>query len=76
MPALIANYKIWPAFQLINFNFVPANYRSLGTNIVSLGWNTYLSALNQQVIEKNKSKSLLLEAVEPIKKAKKELKKK
>jgi len=58
----MANYKIWPAFQFINFNFVPPNYRSLGTNIVSLGWNTYLSVLNQRVIDRNKTASLLLTA--------------
>jgi len=63
-PALIGNYKIWPAFQLINFNFVPPNYRSLGTNIVALGWNTYLSVLNQKIIDRNKNASLLL-AAEP-----------
>ncbi|ORX80964.1 sym-1 [Anaeromyces robustus] len=74
-PALMANYKIWPAFQLINFNFVPPNYRSLGTNVVALGWNTYLSVLNQQIIERNKSAARLL-AASPIKNNKKDLKKK
>ncbi|ORX41333.1 hypothetical protein BCR36DRAFT_588114 [Piromyces finnis] len=71
-PAIMANYKVWPAFQFINFNFVPANYRSLGTNVVALGWNTYLSVLNQKIIDRNKTASLLL-AADP---NKKDLKKK
>lgn len=52
-PALLANYKIWPAFQFINFYFIPSNYRSLATSTVSLGWNSFLSVLNQKVIKSN-----------------------
>ncbi|KAG2225570.1 hypothetical protein INT45_013681, partial [Circinella minor] len=45
--AVLANYKIWPAVQLINFYFTPLNYRLMVSNIVSLGWNAYLSLVNQ-----------------------------
>ncbi|KAI9487328.1 MAG: sym-1 [Benjaminiella poitrasii] len=46
--ALIGNYKIWPAVQFINFYFTPLNYRLLVTNTVALGWNAYLSTVNNQ----------------------------
>ncbi|CAO3690362.1 unnamed protein product [Rhizopus microsporus] len=46
--ALIGNYKIWPAVQIFNFYFTPLNYRLMVTNIVALGWNSYLSTINQR----------------------------
>ncbi|KAL1932325.1 hypothetical protein VTP01DRAFT_9381 [Rhizomucor pusillus] len=46
--ALFANYKLWPAVQFINFYYTPLNYRLMVTNLVALGWNAYLSTVNQQ----------------------------
>ncbi|KAI8882707.1 hypothetical protein K501DRAFT_186115 [Backusella circina FSU 941] len=46
--ALIGNYKIWPAVQICNFYFTPLNYRLMVTNVVALGWNAYLSTVNQR----------------------------
>ncbi|KAA8576400.1 hypothetical protein EYC84_006530 [Monilinia fructicola] len=37
---------IWPAVQAVNFKLVPLEHRVLVVNIVSLGWNCYLSYLN------------------------------
>ncbi|KAL7270463.1 Protein required for ethanol metabolism [Rhizina undulata] len=45
---LVSNWKVWPAVQLVNFRVVPLEYRLLVVNVVSLGWNSYLSYLNQQ----------------------------
>lgn len=46
LPGLKANWAIWPAVQGVNFTFVPLEHRVLVVNIVSLGWNCYLSYLN------------------------------
>lgn len=43
---LKANWAIWPAVQAVNFKLVPLEHRVLVVNIVSLGWNCFLSYLN------------------------------
>lgn len=45
-PALSRNWMVWPIVQFINFKYVPLELRVLVVNIVSLGWNCYLSYLN------------------------------
>ncbi|KAF2717159.1 hypothetical protein K431DRAFT_256154 [Polychaeton citri CBS 116435] len=45
---LKANWMLWPAVQFCNFKFVPLDHRVLVVNVVSLGWNCYLSFLNSQ----------------------------
>jgi protein Mpv17 len=47
-PALSRNWMIWPIVQFINFKYVPLELRVLVVNVVSLGWNCYLSYLNGQ----------------------------
>lgn len=41
--AILANWKLWPMFQFVNFRFVPPEQRVLFSSMVSLIWNTYLS---------------------------------
>ncbi|KAK0533296.1 hypothetical protein OC834_002284 [Tilletia horrida] len=45
-PALLANWQLWPAVQLINFRFVPLRYRVPFTSSVGILWTLYLSLLN------------------------------
>ncbi|KAL8884397.1 MAG: hypothetical protein Q9205_007415 [Flavoplaca limonia] len=47
-PALQKNWMLWPAVQAINFKLVPLHHRVLVVNVVSLGWNCYLSYINSQ----------------------------
>jgi protein Mpv17 len=46
--ALRTNWMIWPFVQFINFTYLPLQYRVLFANIISIGWNSYLSWVNTQ----------------------------
>ncbi|KAH7390987.1 hypothetical protein DE146DRAFT_663218 [Phaeosphaeria sp. MPI-PUGE-AT-0046c] len=46
VPGLTKNFMIWPWVQFTNFKYVPMEHRVLVVNIISLGWNCYLSFLN------------------------------
>lgn len=41
-PTLKANWAVWPAFQFLNFAFIPPHLRLLGVNITGLGWNCFI----------------------------------
>ncbi|KAJ5340050.1 Mpv17/PMP22 [Penicillium brevicompactum] len=45
-PAYKANLAVWPFVQGINFAFVPLELRVLVVNVISLGWNCFLSMMN------------------------------
>ncbi|KAI1756882.1 hypothetical protein F4782DRAFT_284336 [Xylaria castorea] len=47
-PALETNWVIWPFVQMVNFKFVPLQHRVLAVNVVSIGWNCYLSMVNSK----------------------------
>ncbi|KAH1855977.1 hypothetical protein KXX54_004443 [Aspergillus fumigatus] len=45
-PALKANWTVWPFLQLVNFALVPLQFRVLTVNVLNIGWNCFLSLLN------------------------------
>ena len=46
VPTLILNWGVFIPTQLINFTLVPPHLRMVTVGVVSLFWNTYLSAAN------------------------------
>lgn len=48
LPTLATNYKVWPTAQMINLYLVPLKLRVLWINMVGLGFNTYLSSMNNK----------------------------
>lgn len=58
-PALKANWVLWPAVQFVNFTFLPLQYRLLFANVISIGWNSYLSWVNSKGGNKSKDHELV-----------------
>jgi len=48
IPTLLRNWTLYIPTQVINFSIVPPHLRFLFVSVVSLFWNTYLSAVNAQ----------------------------
>lgn len=48
LPASFVNScKLWPAVTAFSFMYVPAQFRSVFSGCVAIGWQTYLCWLNQ-----------------------------
>lgn len=45
IPTIVASWYCWPLVNFVNFRFVPAQYRLLFTNIMSIFWNMYLTSV-------------------------------
>lgn len=45
IPLMLANYKVWPIVNLVNFKFVPAKLQVLFGNLVSIAWMCYVIKL-------------------------------
>ncbi|PKS12732.1 hypothetical protein jhhlp_000940 [Lomentospora prolificans] len=50
LPIMATNYMVWPWVQLANFKYVPLNHRLTFANTVAIGWNCYISYMNNRDI--------------------------
>ncbi|OMJ16066.1 Protein SYM1 [Smittium culicis] len=48
MSALLANYMIWPLFQMLNFSIIPLHLRVPASSFFGILWNSYLSFINSR----------------------------
>ncbi|KAJ7175955.1 hypothetical protein C8R46DRAFT_75537 [Mycena filopes] len=48
VPSWLNSLRIWPAVMVINFAFIPPEFRSLLPGFVAVGWQVSLSILNQR----------------------------
>ncbi|KAF2129909.1 hypothetical protein P153DRAFT_366406 [Dothidotthia symphoricarpi CBS 119687] len=44
----INSCKLWPAVTAFSFTYIPTQYRSIFGGVIAIGWQTYLSLLNQR----------------------------
>ncbi|KAJ7784460.1 hypothetical protein B0H16DRAFT_1356510 [Mycena metata] len=56
VPSLINSARVWPAVMIVNFAFVPQELRALLHAFVAVGWQGYLSILNQRTARLLESK--------------------
>jgi len=48
VPAILANWKVWPFAQFVNFRFMPLPYRVPFQSTCGVFWTVYLSLLNSK----------------------------
>jgi len=48
IPALIANWTVWPFAQMINYRYMPLAYRVPFQSTCGVFWTLYLSLLNSR----------------------------
>lgn len=46
IPALKAQYMIWPAVQIINFRVMPVRFQLPFVSTIGIAWTVYLSLTN------------------------------
>ncbi|KAI0067865.1 hypothetical protein BV25DRAFT_1953169 [Artomyces pyxidatus] len=47
-PAILANWKVWPVAQFVNFRFMPLPYRVPFQQTCGVFWTLYLSLINSR----------------------------
>lgn len=53
LPVSIVNSaKLWPFVTVISFMYVPPQFRNIFAGVIAVGWQTYLSWLNQEAARK------------------------
>ena len=48
IPVMMVDYSFWPFANIINFKYIPIQFRMLYVNILGIFWNTFLAYKNQK----------------------------
>lgn len=65
LPVSIKNsVKLWPAVTAFSFMYVPAQFRNVFSGCIAVGWQTYLSWLNQKAAKEVAAAEALAAAAE------------
>jgi hypothetical protein len=59
------SWKLWPAVTAFSFAFIRVELRGLFAGIIAIGWQTYLSILNQRAAKLEKEEKAEQGIVEP-----------
>ncbi|KAM0797982.1 hypothetical protein BDR22DRAFT_809624 [Usnea florida] len=57
--SFVNSWKLWPAVTAINFTYIVPQYRALFAGVVAVGWQSYLSWLNQRAANEEKRRKEL-----------------
>ncbi|KAI0034918.1 hypothetical protein K488DRAFT_44336 [Vararia minispora EC-137] len=63
VPALEANWKVWPLAQLLNFSVIPLPYRVPFSQSCGVFWTLYLSLINSQENQSQERQDKMAEVV-------------
>lgn len=54
--AWVNSWKVWPAVTALSFSVVPVDLRSLFAGVAAVGWQAYISVLNQRALRQEAGK--------------------
>ncbi|TFK41378.1 hypothetical protein BDQ12DRAFT_626793 [Crucibulum laeve] len=62
--AILANWKVWPAAQFVNFRFMPLPYRVPFSQTCGVFWTLYLSILNAKEDDKQDTRTAMRRTID------------
>ena len=57
--SFINSWKLWPAVTAFSFTYIQPQYRAVFAGVVAVGWQSYLSWLNQKAANEERFKKSL-----------------
>ena len=57
--SFINSCKLWPAVTAFSFTYIQPQYRALFAGVIAVGWQSYLSWLNQRAANEERLKKIL-----------------
>lgn len=64
----INSCKLWPIVTAFSFTYIPIQYRSIFGGVIAIGWQTYLSLLNQRAaaMEEGEHRAAVMEDMQRV----------